>query len=130
MRPWGEPAAALISAGLDAGLLARAEAALLADLWLPDTPRFDAHTHLGADADGHRLGVDDLIADMDRCGITAAVAFPANEPGADGTFTAANREVTGAAHRHPGRITAFCRVDPTGEWRGPMRGPPRPGRAA
>ena len=115
MRVWGEDAAVLAAAGVDVAALAALEEAL--EDGLGDLPRegaVDAHVHLGRDADGHALDPGALVADIDRWGIAAAVCFPANEPGADGRFTAANAAVLDAAARHPGRIVPFCRIDPTG----------------
>lgn len=116
-RVWGEDAAVLAAAGADVAALAALEDGLLHGLDLPAGPRWDAHTHLGRDADGHALDADGLVADMDRWGVDAAVAFPANEPGEDGAFTAANDAVMAAAAAHPGRIVPFCRVDPRRGWR-------------
>jgi len=72
----------------------------------------DAHVHLGRDADGHVMASATLLEDLDRWRIAAAVCFPANEPGEDGRFTAANAAVTDAARASAGRIVPFCRVDP------------------
>jgi predicted TIM-barrel fold metal-dependent hydrolase len=40
------------------------------------------------------------------------VCFPANDPGADGQFGAANASVLAAARRSGGRLMPFCRLDP------------------
>ena len=40
------------------------------------------------------------------------MCFPANDPGPDGDFGAANAAVLEAARRADGRIVPFCRVDP------------------
>lgn len=111
-RVWGEDAAVLAAAGVDVAGLAALEDGILDGLALPGGPRWDAHTHLGTDADGHALDAAALVADMRRWGIDASVAFPANEPGSDGAFTAANDAVLAAAAAHPGRIIPFCRVAP------------------
>jgi predicted TIM-barrel fold metal-dependent hydrolase len=113
VRLWGEDAALLERAGADLVVLGRLEGALedgAADL--PRTGVIDAHVHLGTDADGHRLEAVALLDDLDRWRIDAAVCFPANEPGDDGRFTAANAAVTDAARVSQGRIVPFCRVDP------------------
>lgn len=113
MRVWGEDAALLRAAGADVAALAELEDGLEADLaGLPRADAIDAHVHIGRDADGHALDADALVADLDRWGIGSAVCFPANEPGEDGCFAAANAAVRKAARRHPGRIIPFCRVDP------------------
>jgi predicted TIM-barrel fold metal-dependent hydrolase len=118
-RVWGQDPAALPEAA-DVASLGRLERELLGGLGLPDRPRRDAHVHLGRDSDGHGLTVDELLADMDACGIASAVCFPANDPGEDGRFTRANDLVAAAAARAPGRIVPFCRVDPGSDWRGAM----------
>lgn len=79
--------------------------------------RWDAHVHLGRDRDGHRLGAAELLADLDRHGLAGAVCFPADEPGEDGGFRAANDAVLAAAEGASGRLVPFCRVDPAGPWR-------------
>ena len=112
MRVWGEDAAVLERAGADLGELAGLERALAAGVPAGEAGIMDAHVHLGRDADGHRLAPAALLADMDRWGIAAAVCFPANDPGADGAFGAANAAVLEAARRAEGRIVAFCRINP------------------
>jgi predicted TIM-barrel fold metal-dependent hydrolase len=115
VRLWGEDAALLEAAGADVDALAALEESL--EEGLGDLPRdgaIDAHVHLGRDADGHALDAGALVADLDRWGIAAAVCFPANEPGADGRFSAANAAVLDAAARYPDRIVPFCRIDPMG----------------
>lgn len=116
MRVWGEDAALLRAAGADVPALLALEEVLEARIAdLPRSGAIDAHVHIGRDADGHALDATALVADLDRWGITAAVCFPANEPGADGCFAEANARVREAARAHPGRIIPFCRVDPMRE---------------
>ncbi len=116
-RAWGEDARALAAAGADVGALAALEGDLGAALDLPGRGAWwDAHAHLGDDADGHRMAAEGLVADLDRWGIARAVCFPANDPGPDGSFAAANALVADAARRHPGRIVPFCRLDPGRRW--------------
>jgi hypothetical protein len=87
LRPWWEPIAGR----------------------LEDTRVFDAHTHVGQnDPDGTRQSVAELLAGLDGLGARAAV-FPMHEP--DG-YPAANDAVIAAAAEHPGRLVAYCRVDP------------------
>lgn len=113
-RVWGEDAQALADGGCDVAALSRLERGLsergreavgVARLW-------DAHVHLGRDADGHQLSADDLMADLDLAGCAGAVCFPANEPGPGGDFGPANARVCAAARHRPDRIVPFCRVDP------------------
>lgn len=114
MRLWGEDAALLERAGADLVALGRLEGAVEdAAAALPRTSVLDAHVHLGTDADGHALAAAALLDDLDRWRVDAAVCFPANEPGDDGRFTAANAAVAEAARTASGRIVPFCRADPT-----------------
>jgi uncharacterized protein len=113
-RLLGQDAPALGAAGADVGLLAEIEGwARRAVVRPPGAPVIDAHVHLGTDRDGHALSAGQLISDMDANGITAAIAFPADEPGPTGDFIAANDAVSQAAATHPDRIIAFCRLDPS-----------------
>ena len=106
-RVWGEDAAQLEALGVDVEALSALEAGLVAP---PGCEVLDAHVHLGRDADGHRLTGVELLADLERWAISAAVCFPANAPGADGQFAAANASVREAA-ADP-RVIPFCRLDP------------------
>lgn len=104
----------LAAAGSDIDALREIEAWARRAVVVPDGAQIvDAHVHLGVDRDGHALAAADLVADMDANGIAASVAFPANEPGADGDFREANSRVADAAVAYPGRIIPFCRIDPT-----------------
>jgi predicted TIM-barrel fold metal-dependent hydrolase len=114
VRVLGQNSAVLGAAGADVDALADIEAWARRALVVPEgTQVVDSHVHLGIDRDGHALSADDLVADMDANGVTAAVAFPADEPGAGGDFRDANQRVADAADAHPGRIVPFCRIDPT-----------------
>ena len=114
MRLLGQDAAVLAAAGSDIDALREIEAWARRAVVVPDGAQIvDAHVHLGVDRDGHALAAADLVADMDANGIAASVAFPANEPGADGDFREANSRVADAAVAYPGRIIPFCRIDPT-----------------
>lgn len=115
-RLWGEAREALESAGANTISLAQLEDELSQVLIRPGTPIIDAHVHLGRDADGHMLNATELIQDLDRWGLGAAVCFPANEPGPGGQFESANDAVLAAADDHPERVIPFCRVDPAGDW--------------
>lgn len=112
-RVWGEDGALLGGLGLDPAALAALEDRTAREARLPAGAEIvDAHVHLGRDADGHELGAEALLADLDRRGIGAAVCFPANDPGDDGQFSLANWVVARAAADARGRIIPFCRVDP------------------
>jgi predicted TIM-barrel fold metal-dependent hydrolase len=115
-RLWGEDASLLAQAGAPVEDLERLERALEASLELPAGGRWDAHVHLGRDADGHRLAPEDLVADLDRWDLAGAVCFPPNDPGPDGRFTGANGAVLAAAAAWPERIVPFCRLDPCRAW--------------
>lgn len=105
----------MAAAGADIDALTALENWARRALVVPDGARVvDAHVHLGSDCDGHVLAAPDLVADLDANGITAAVAFPASEPGPDGDFRKANAAVARAAREFPDRIIPFCRLDPTG----------------
>jgi len=114
VRVFGEDAAPLRRAGADVLGLEELEDELVAAVaTVPREGSLDAHVHLGRDADGHRLDPDGLLADLERWDLGGAVCFPANEPGPDGQFAAANAAILAAAERAPDRIIPFCRVDPT-----------------
>ncbi len=122
-RPFGEDGGALAAAGLDVDELQALERRLIDRLGLPEPHggSIDAHCHLGRDADGHRLGTAELLADLDRFGLRRAVCFALNDPGPDRQFMAANAGVLAAARRSGGRLVPFCRVDPTGDWEPALR---------
>jgi predicted TIM-barrel fold metal-dependent hydrolase len=112
-RVLGQDAAVLAGAGADVDALRQIEAWALRSVVVPEgAPVVDAHVHLGVDRDGHMLSAADLVADLDACGVNAAVAFPADEPGSGGDFRDANARVLEAAAAFPDRIVPFCRVDP------------------
>jgi predicted TIM-barrel fold metal-dependent hydrolase len=72
---------------------------------------FDAHTHIGAnDPDGFQQSTEQLLFRLETCD-ARALAFPMHEP--DGYLDGvANDVAIAAAHEHPDRLMAFCRVDP------------------
>jgi hypothetical protein len=119
-RLWGEDPGLLAPLGAPTDELAALERDLVDGLGLPETELWDAHAHLGRDADGHALTADGLLADLDRFGFAGAVCFPANEPGADGQFADANRRVREAAAASGGRLVPFCRLDPGMPWDGEL----------
>jgi predicted TIM-barrel fold metal-dependent hydrolase len=114
MRVFGEDGDALARAGAEVGALRALEDEVAeAVASLPRGGSIDAHVHLGRDADGHAMDPEDLLVDLERWAIEAAVCFPANEPGADKQFASANAAIIAAADAAPGRVIPFCRVDPT-----------------
>lgn len=117
-RVFGVETALLVEGGADLAEIAAVEsAAREASAGLPGRGTWwDAHVHLGRDADGHELDAASLLADMDDWGIGRSIIFPANDPGPDGQFAAANRQVTAAASRASARFVPFCRLDPLGDW--------------
>jgi hypothetical protein len=119
-RVWGESPALLAALGLPVEELAALERELVDGLGLPDAELWDAHAHLGRDADGHALDAEGLLADLDRWGFAGAVCFAANEPGEDGQFAGANRRVLDAAAASGGRLLPFCRLDPGLPWEEPL----------
>ncbi len=113
-RRLGQDATVLAAAGADLQALGEIEAWARRAVVVPDgAVLVDTHVHLGRDRDGHVLPAAGLVADLDANGITAAVAFPADEPGAGGDFREANRRVIDAAAAYTGRIVPFCRADPS-----------------
>jgi uncharacterized protein len=72
---------------------------------------FDAHTHLGTDIDGMVGVYDELIAGMDRYGVSRANMFCLDEPDRHPGFTAANDRTLEFAARAEGRLVPFVRLD-------------------
>jgi predicted TIM-barrel fold metal-dependent hydrolase len=72
---------------------------------------FDAHTHLGHDIDGMVGVYDELIAGMDRWGVSRANMFCLDEPDRHPGFTAANGRTLEFAARSDGRLIPFVRLD-------------------
>jgi predicted TIM-barrel fold metal-dependent hydrolase len=113
VRLFGEDGDALARAGADVAALRALEEEVAATVAsLPRGGSVDGHVHLGRDADGHALGPAGLLEDLERWELESAVCFPANEPGPDRQFAAANAAILAAAEAAPGRVIPFCRVDP------------------
>jgi predicted TIM-barrel fold metal-dependent hydrolase len=72
---------------------------------------FDAHVHLGNDIDGMSGAHDDLIALMDRYGISRAFMFCMDEPDRHPGFRAPNDRTLAHAERSGGRLIPFVRLD-------------------
>lgn len=64
----------------------------------------DAHVHIGPE--GSELSAEQLIAQMDRNGISNALVFPF----LGGNFT--NRSIEEATEKYPDRLTGICAVNP------------------
>jgi predicted TIM-barrel fold metal-dependent hydrolase len=74
---------------------------------------FDAHTHLGDDIDGMTGRYDELIAVMDRYGISRCNVFCLDEPDRHPGFRAGNDRTLVAAERANGRLIPYVRLDLT-----------------
>jgi predicted TIM-barrel fold metal-dependent hydrolase len=72
---------------------------------------FDVHVHLGTDIDGMVGDYDELLARMDRYGMSRAFVFCLDEPDRHPGFTAANNRTLGFADRSGGRLIPFVRLD-------------------
>ncbi len=81
---------------------------------------FDAHTHVGqALHSGRRYSADELLRDMDRCGVDRAmvIPFPVVED-----FRAAHDEIGHAVTAHPDRLSGAATLSPFApEYRGEVR---------
>jgi uncharacterized protein len=74
---------------------------------------FDAHTHLGDDIDGMTGRFDELLAVMDRYGISRCNVFCLDEPDRHPGFRAGNDRTLAAAERSNGRLIPYVRLDLT-----------------
>jgi uncharacterized protein len=72
---------------------------------------FDVHLHLGHDIDGMVGDLDQLLAIMDRYGISRAFMFCLDEPDRHPGFSAANDRTLAFAERSAGRLIPFLRLD-------------------
>src|ERR671934_2073078 len=75
------------------------------------TDVFDAHVHLGNDIDGMVGVYDDLVAIMDRYGMSRAFVFCMDEPDRHPAFRAPNDRTLENALRSEGRLIPFVRLD-------------------
>jgi uncharacterized protein len=88
-------------------------AAELQDLMPSGGAILDAHTHLGADEDGHSLALDRLIGYLDQADPNArAIVFPLHDPDRRPAYRIPNDRVLQCARESEGRLFAFCRLDP------------------
>jgi predicted TIM-barrel fold metal-dependent hydrolase len=74
---------------------------------------FDAHTHLGDDIDGMMGRFDELLAVMDRYGVSRCNVFCLDEPDRQPGFQAGNDRTLAAAERSNGRLIPYVRLDLT-----------------
>jgi len=74
---------------------------------------FDAHTHLGHDIDGMVGMLDELLAVMDRYGLSRANVFCLDEHDRMPAFRAGNDRTLDFASRSEGRLIPFVRLDLT-----------------
>ncbi len=70
----------------------------------------DFHVYVGQSLLGYRLMPDELLAAMDRHGVSAAVVCPMK--GLDPYFLEPNRAVADLQRAHPGKLYGFARVNP------------------
>jgi predicted TIM-barrel fold metal-dependent hydrolase len=78
-----------------------------------DADIVDAHTHLGHDIDGMVGQLDELLAVMDRYGISRANVFCLDEHDRIPAFRAGNDRTLDFAARAGGRLIPFVRLDLT-----------------
>jgi uncharacterized protein len=79
----------------------------------PDTEVIDAHTHLGLDEDGRSLQLGQLLAQLDDAGARRACVFALHDPERRPAYRTPNDRVIAWASESDGRLTPFCRLDPT-----------------
>ena len=78
----------------------------------------DAHTHAGADLDGHKMSVNSLLKSMKENGVNKSFIFPLNDPRAGKNFSFPNERIFRAFRKHPERFIPFFRLDPNHDWKG------------
>ncbi len=83
---------------------------------LETTPVWDTHTHLGADRDGRRLELDELLRDLDDYHVDGAVVFAFNDPDQGADFRVPNERIWAAYEQAPDRLVPFMRLNPTKRW--------------
>jgi predicted TIM-barrel fold metal-dependent hydrolase len=74
---------------------------------------FDAHTHLGDDIDGMAGRLEELIAILDRYGVSRANVFCLDEPDRIPAFRVPNDRTLAFAAEAKGRLIPFVRLDLT-----------------
>ncbi len=101
---------------MDTGLYEQALAPFLTEVeqLRPDGAEvIDAHTHLGLDEDGRSLTLEQLLASLDAAGARRACVFPLHDPERRPAYTVPNDRVLEWAAESDGRLTPFCRLDPS-----------------
>ena len=78
----------------------------------PAAEIIDAHTHLGADEDGHELDLARLLRQLDQVDIRQACVFPLHDPDRAPAYRVPNDRVFAWAEEAQGRLIPFCRLDP------------------
>ena len=78
-----------------------------------DADIFDAHTHLGDDIDGMAGRLEELIAVLDRYGVSRANVFCLDEPDRIPAFRAGNDRTLAFAAAAKGRLIPYVRLDLT-----------------
>jgi hypothetical protein len=73
----------------------------------------DAHTHLGLDEDGRSLTLEQLLSLLDDAGARRACVFPLHDPERRPAYRLPNDRVLEWASESDGRLTPFCRLDPS-----------------
>jgi predicted TIM-barrel fold metal-dependent hydrolase len=77
----------------------------------PGQPVWNAHAHLGRDADGARLEPGELLDEMRRHGIERAFVVPFRAPSRE-TYAALNDELLTVCAESGGVLVPFCRSEP------------------
>lgn len=81
---------------------------------LPENAQIiDAHTHLGLDEDGRSLDLPGLLGMLDSAGASRACVFPLHDPERRPSYSVPNDRVLRWAQESEGRLTPFCRLDPS-----------------
>lgn len=79
----------------------------------PGAEVIDAHTHLGLDEDGRSLDLATLLRQLDDAGARRACVFPLHDPERRPAYSLPNDRVLRWAGESEGRLTPFCRLDPS-----------------
>ena len=91
--------------------LRRVHERFVAPLVPPGQPVWNAHAHLGRDADGSRLEPAELLQEMARYSVERAFVVPFRAPSRD-AYPALNDELLDQCVATAGRLVPFCRSEP------------------